>query len=347
MPKTRQRRTPARWALAVIAVAILVAAIDLGVFMLARGGTSAGDAQPASADAVAVIDPVGGRVLARVPVGHQPTVVRAGYGGVWVLNKGDATVTHIDARSQKVIATLKPDASANALAIGAGGIWFAGYPRGAVQAPRETSAFERIDPVSGAIDRSFMTKTGASVVAVGGGSLWSTGYLGGRVRGSARADATSGVVSKLDIGIYGDLVAADETAAYYVGSGSDRVARVSAKTGLLTDSMTLATNASLAAGKIAPNPTDVALGGGALWISETDGTLLRIDPHLDRIVASIPACRYALAVAYGEGGVWVACGDDTVVRVDPATGALGPPISVGRLPRGIAAGEGAVWVTLN
>jgi virginiamycin B lyase len=111
--------------------------------------------------------------------------------------------------------------------------------------------------------------------------------------------------------------------------------------------MTLASDASLASGDIPPNPTDVAVGGGAVWISETDGTVIRIDPRLGGIVASIPACRNALAVAYGEGAAWVACGNDTVVRVDPATDTPGRPIPVGRLPRGIAAGEGAVWVTLN
>jgi len=343
----RQRRTPARWVLVVIGVAILVVAVDVGVFVLARGGTSAAEAQPASGDAVAVIDPAAGRLVAHVAVGRQPTLIRAGYGGAWVLNKGDGTVTHIDARSRKVVGTLEPDAAANALTVGAGGVWLAGHPRSNLQGALETTALERIDPASGNIDRSFETKTGASVVAAGGGSLWSTGYLGGHVRGAARSDAVSGVMSKLDIGIYGDLVAADDTAAYYVASIGNRVARVSVKTGLLTDSMTLASDASLAAGNIPPDPTDVAVGGGAVWISETDGTLLRIDPRLDRIVASIPACRNALAVAYGEGAVWVACGDDTVVRIDLATDAPGRPISVGRLPRGIAAGEGAVWVTLN
>jgi hypothetical protein len=347
VPEVGQRRIPARWVLAVIGVAILVVAIDIGAVVHARGGTSAADVNSTSGDVVAVIDPAGGRVVARVAVGHQPTLVRVGFGGAWVLNKADGTVTHIDARSHKVVATLEPDAAATALTVGAGGVWLAGFPRAAVHGPPETSELERIDPVSGAVDRSFMTKTGAYVVAAGGGSLWSTGNLGAHVRGSARSDARSGLMSKLDIGIYGDLVVANDTAVYYVGSGSDRVARVSATTGRLTDSLTLATDASLAAGNIPPNPTDIAIGGGALWISETNGTLLRIDPRLKGILTSISACRSALAVAYGEGAVWVACGGGTVVRVDPVTGIRSAPISVGRLPRGIAAGAGAVWVTLN
>jgi DNA-binding beta-propeller fold protein YncE len=294
-----------------------------------------------------VIDPSSGRLIDRIAVGRQPTMIREGYGAAWVLNKGDGTVTRIDARSHKVVSTLASDADADALTLGAGGVWLAGHPRSDRSGPLELAALERINPVSGAIDRSFERKTGTTVFAAGGGSLWSTGYLGGHIRGAARLDARSGLMSKLDIGIYGDLVAADDVAAYYVATVGDRVARVSTRTGHLTNSMTLATDASLAAGHIPPNPTDLAVGDGAVWISETDGTVLRVQPRLRGIIAAIPACPIALAIAYGGGAVWVACGNNSVVRIDPATDAPGTPISIGRLPRGIAAGDGAVWVTLD
>jgi hypothetical protein len=344
VPAVRERRLPARWVLVVIAVAILVVAADIGIVVLARGGSATADAQ---AGDVAVIDPVARRLVGEVGVGSEPTMIRAGYGAAWVLNKGDGTVTRIDARSHKVIATFASDAVANALTLGAGGVWLAGPPRDELRGPLELATLERINPTSGTIDRSFETKSGTTVFAAGGGSLWSTGYLGGHVRGAARSDAASGAMSRLNIGIYGDLVAADDAAVYYVESGSARVLRVSTRTELLTNSMTLASDASLAAGNLPPNPTDVAIGGGAAWISETDGTLLRIQPRLGRIVASIRACHNALAVAYGEGGVWVACADDSVVRVDPSTDMPAAPIVLDRLPRGIAAGEGAIWVTLN
>ena len=87
-------------------------------------------------------------------------------------------------------------------------------------------------------------------------------------------------------------------------------------------------------------------GGGSVWISETDGRLLRLDPMLHAI-RKIPVCKNALAVAFGEGAAWVACSDMTVVEVDPMTARATRRIPVGRLPRGIAAGEGGVWVTLN
>jgi hypothetical protein len=111
--------------------------------------------------------------------------------------------------------------------------------------------------------------------------------------------------------------------------------------------MTLATDASLAAGNVPPNPTDAAVGGGALWISTTGGTVYRIDPRLHGIVASIPVCHNALAVTYGLGSVWVGCGEGTVVRVDPSRDAAAERITVDGLPRAIAAGEGAVWVAVS
>lgn len=337
-----------KWVLAVAAVVLVVAAADAAVFVLARGGTEPASAEPAAsvADTVAVIDPAHRRVIASVPVGREPTSVVTGFGAVWVLNKGDGTLTRIDARSRAVAATIQPDVAANAIAVGAGGVWLVGHPNGNA-GTLEDATFERLDPASGAIDRTFQTKTGAQVVAAGGHALWTTGYIAPGVRGAARSDAATGAFRKVDIEIYGDLVAATDDAVYYVGSIGERAARVSTRTSQLTDSMTLATDASLAAGLIPPNPTGVAIGGGSVWISQTNGTVLRIDPHLKGIVASVPACDNALALAYGAGAVWVACGNRSVVRVDPATDLAGAPISVPRLPRGIAAGEGAVWVTLN
>jgi len=336
-----------RWVLAVIAAAVVVAAIDVAVFFLARDGTPPAEARAAGADLVAVIDPSSRHVIDSVRVGRSPTTVATGYGGAWVLNKGDGTLTHINARTHRVIQTLPLDVTANDLTVGAGGVWLVGRLRGDVTHPLEFAQLERVDPATDHIDRQFQTHTGAFVLAAGGNALWTTGLLAGHVRGAARSDAVTGAMRKVNIEIYGDLIAADDSAVYWVGSIASRVARVSTRTGLLTNALPLATDASLAAGHVPPNPTDVALGGGALWISAVDGSILRVDSHLSGIVASIPVCRNALAIAYGEGAVWVACGNATVVRVDPKTDTAGAPIHVGGLPRGIAAGDGAVWVTLN
>jgi hypothetical protein len=336
-----------RWVVVVIVAAVIVLAIDVAIVVVAHDGTAPASAQaPSGGDVVAMIDPSDRNVVANVTVGKQPTAVAAGYGGAWVLNRGSGTLSHIDAKTHSVVSTMEPDATANDITLGAGGVWFVGRPRG-VNGPLQTAELERIDPATDAVDRTFETGTGASVLAAGGNALWSTGYLGGHVRGAARSDARSGKMRRIDIGIYGDLVTADKHAVYYVASIGNRVARVSTRTGMLTNSMTLASDESLAAGNVPPSPTDAVFGAGSLWISTTDGSVLKIDSRLGGIRNSIHACRNALAIAFGEGGVWVACGDNTVVRIDPATDEAGTPIQVDGLPRGIAAGAGAVWVTLN
>jgi DNA-binding beta-propeller fold protein YncE len=328
--------------LAVVGVVVVVAAIDIALVLVARHGNAAA----ATGGSVAVIDPVGVRVVARVDVGEQPTLIDTGFGGVWVLNKGTGTVTHIDARSRHVVSTLVPDAAANGLTVGAGGVWFVGR-RLRTSAPIEEAMLERIDPATDAIDRTFDTRTGASVVAAAHGALWSTGHLAAHLRGAARSDAATGVQRSVVVDIYGDLIGASETAVYYVASRSSRIARVSALTGKVTNEMPLVSDASLAAGHVPGTPTGVAVGGGSVWISESDGTVLRIGGFLRGIAARISACSNALAIAYGAGAVWAACGNGTVARIDLETNRVSAVVDVGRLPRGIAAGEGAVWVTLN
>jgi streptogramin lyase len=332
-----------RWVLAVVGVVVLMAAVDLGLVLVGRGNHGA---EADAGGVVAVIDPDRPTVVDHVGVGAEPTVVATGYGGVWVLNKGDGTVTHIDAHSRHVRSTLTPDAGANGLTVGAGGVWFVGRALG-TSAPIQEARLERINPATGKVDRRFETHTGASVVAAAGSALWTTGYLGGGVRGAARSDAATGAFSRVSLTIYGDLIAARGDAVYYVGSLGSRVARVSADTGEETNEMTLVSDASLAAGHVPGNPTGVAVGGGAVWISKSDGSVLRIDEKLGGIVATIPVCRNSIAIAYGSGGVWAACGDGTVARIDPARNRVSGRVTVGGLPRGIAAGDGKVWVTLE
>jgi hypothetical protein len=332
-----------RWIVLVLVVAVLVAAVDVGVFLLARDTP---DAAAAAKDHVAVIDPAKGRVVAQVPVGHAPTAIVTGYGGAWVLNRGDGTVSHIDARTHKVVGTIEPDAVANDVTVGAGGVWLAGRPRRAEQPPLDVAELEHIDTATDRVDRELETHTGAMVLAAGGNALWSTGYLGGYVRGSARSDPATGAMRKIDIGIYGDLVTANDNAVYWVATAGNRVARVSTRTGLLTASRPLLSDEAVASGAVPANPTAVAIGDGSVWISMTDGSVRRIDALLRREPTTIPACHNALALAYGEGALWVACSDG-VVRIDPETGTAGPLIALASFPRGIAAGGGSVWVTLD
>jgi hypothetical protein len=338
-----------RWALPVIAVALLVAAADGVLYVTLHHDDAQGavtDASQARPDRVAVIDPRKHRVVGDVEVGYLPTRIVAGSGGVWVLNRGDGTVSHIDPHTRRLVGTLAPGPVVSDIALGDGGVWLTGRPRFSSPATPQDVEIERVNPVTGAITRDFSSATGAFAIAAAGGALWTTGYLGPGYRGTARSDAKTGLFTRLDPEVYGELIAADNRSVYWVSLGS-QAARVDTSSARLARRLHLASNQSLAAGFVPPQPTGVTLGAGSLWISTSGGTVLRVDSALDRVISNQRVCSSALGISYGEGAVWVACGDNSVVPLDPSTGKPGSAIDVGHLPRGVAAGEGAVWVTLD
>jgi streptogramin lyase len=136
---------------------------------------------------------------------------------------------------------------------------------------------------------------------------------------------------------------------------TSRVARVSVEilappTG--TDLPTLPLAATTTVGRGAGAP---AVGSGAVWVPNTgDGTLSRVDPATNAVVATI---RYAPArpagetgefydsAAFGHGSVWVASDQRALVaRVDPATNQIVANIPVAARPAEIPVTSDAVWV---
>jgi hypothetical protein len=99
-----------------------------------------------------------------------------------------------------------------------------------------------------------------------------------------------------------------------------------------------------------PSPGEVVAGAGSIWARSWDrrGTLWRIDPSTNRIIARIapgsPGGGF-LAMSFGEGALWLLDSDGTVVRVDPAKDAVVARISTTADALSLAAGEGRVWVS--
>ncbi len=99
---------------------------------------------------------------------------------------------------------------------------------------------------------------------------------------------------------------------------------------------------------IADSEGSVAAGAGSFWmLTDTHGTLARIDPDSNKVVADIDVPPGSFAVAFGEGAIWVTSTDrNLVTRVNQYTNVIEASIPVGPKPRFLTVGEGAVW-TLN
>ena len=99
---------------------------------------------------------------------------------------------------------------------------------------------------------------------------------------------------------------------------------------------------------IADSEGGIAASSEGVWfLTDSNGTLARIDPATNQIVQRTSVSPGSFAVTFGAGALWVtSTAHDSLARVDPRTGSVTATIPVGKAPRFLAVGEGAVW-TLN
>jgi YVTN family beta-propeller protein len=107
-----------------------------------------------------------------------------------------------------------------------------------------------------------------------------------------------------------------------------------------------ASNSLVANVDVGSTPTGVAVGEGAVWVTNaSDGTVTRIDPATRTVRQTIRVGSAPTGIAVGAGAVWVVnSGDGTVSRIDPGTNEEVDTIPVGNGPAGITVGAGGVWV---
>ena len=95
------------------------------------------------------------------------------------------------------------------------------------------------------------------------------------------------------------------------------------------------------------NPLVVASSAEAIWVSNSDdGSVSRIDPLANQVVATIPVGGSPFGIAAGFGSVWVANeADGKVARIDPATNQVSATVQTREGASGVAVGGGSVWVS--
>jgi YVTN family beta-propeller protein len=93
-------------------------------------------------------------------------------------------------------------------------------------------------------------------------------------------------------------------------------------------------------------PEGIAIGEGAVWVTDTTaGTVSRIDPDRRAVVQTIEVGNAPRGIVVDGGSVWVTNSSDrTVSRINVGTDRVVQTIDVGGGPGGIAARSGAVWV---
>ena len=101
----------------------------------------------------------------------------------------------------------------------------------------------------------------------------------------------------------------------------------------------------------APGTGGVTTGGGAVWATNGDGSISRIDPATNEVVAVIQVGPKNFGVAaISDTDVWLSAPDaDALYRINIATNTVSPPIALpsGSTPMGGAIAAGSFWVALE
>ncbi len=173
----------------------------------------------------------------------------------------------------------------------------------------------------------------ADFLAVEGDSVWATNK--GRVERWSRR------------GKLAEVAMAHPCGAMAIASGSLWVADCNTLSVNRIDLRTATITATISTGIANPKgELNVVAGAGSIWVaSDAAGTVARVDPATDRVVASIAVDPGTFYLSYGMDAVWaVSAAGQSLQKIDPSSNSVVHRTVVGREPGFLVAGEGAVWV---
>ena len=300
--------------------------------------------------ATASLSPRSSRVLLAIPWSNLPGSVAIGFASLWIANRTEGTVSRLDARTGRVIATIRigdkaplhpncevdyDDSPAgtflirrcdlpSAIAIGTGAVWVG---------RNDTLSVVRLDPATNRVVATIPVGVHVFGLTTSESAVWVSAYEDDRV---VRIDPTTNAVS-LDLpvphGPSGIAIAGNGAWAADYRGGS--VSAVDGASGRVRWTI-----------PIGWGPFPIVVTDGSAWVrNEGDASLSRIDVETGKVVATIPIDPFTGtdgvdSLAVTRDGVWI--GGQRLQRVDPASNRI-----VQSLPfegRPLTAGDGTLWV---
>jgi YVTN family beta-propeller protein len=321
-PSGRVRR-PLVVALAGLAAAAVAALAAVSLFGSggSEGDGGRGGGRPSQAEPT---------VAASIKVGAGPDGIAVGGGTVWVALSENASVTPIDARTNKARKTVPVGISPDSVAVTRDVVWVSLTGNDGLR------RIEQADkaPVAGASVKVGVAPEG---VSLGKQLVWVANSGEGSVARVDRASAAR-VGGPIGVGSKPTGIFVGENSVWVTNNGDGTVSRIDSASSVVQGGPI----------RVGSKPRGVVEGGGSVWVANSgDDTVSRLDARSGKVVGEpIRVGGEPREVAFGEGAVWVTnSADNTVSRIDPKSGrVLGTPIPVGTQPIGVAAGAGAVWV---
>ncbi len=270
----------------------------------------------------------GPKVSPPVAVGKPPLRIAAGSERIWVLSEPEATLTRIDAETDRIVgAPIDLPQGVAAVAVGGGSVWVTDARSGELL---------RVDDESGAVTQRIDVGGHPGPLAYGGGRIWVADVEGA---GITAVNAKGGRVVRRHLGPH--------TAPLRLAAGAGSLWVSSAATGQVhhIGLAAFAIGKSIPAGR---HPAGITVADGLVWVSDArSGSVIRLDPSVQAV--SGPPVEVGEApggIDAGPKSLWVTlAGENAVRRLELPSGEPdGAPIAVGPTPSAVAVGESAVWV---
>jgi YVTN family beta-propeller protein len=357
-PVERLAGGPARRrAVVVAAIAAVVLVIATVAAVLTRG-RSASAPISLRANSLGLIDRATGRLRSSVPIAGTPARLRIDGRRVWVTSDDSRTVSLVDSSTGAIARVVPVGTFPSDLAVGEGALWMVNSQSGRlVKINPDYGTVQSLTLHSSATLSSHHNRNDVDPwsVTTGAGAVWITD--GTRVL--RRADPATGRVTSYDVSDRVNAVAVERNALWAISGPSASVLQINPRNGKVIarvasggrpgvespyptavaagpdsiwvlnantadvtriDPTEARVTETIAIG-IARGPRRLAVGAGAAWVADADGTLARIDTSTNAMtVKSIAPSLYDVGV--GAGGVWVTSG----AGIGGASVAAGTPI---------------------
>jgi len=219
-----------------------------------------------------------------------------------------------------------------------GSVWVANGPAHTVT---------RLDPRTDAVIASIPTPDPASVIAVGAGAIWLTSFPGNTLsridpvhnRVIRTITLAPGGAGPIGVTVFHGFV----WVANHDGEPTTSVSKIDPATMSVVDVIPVGSQSD-------SGPVWILSSAGSIWtdVNGPPSVVVRIDPHSDRIVATIPAPSACTQLAADNSAIWGASGDDTpcvpsVSRIDPRTNKVVATIDEGGAADAVALYHGSLW----
>lgn len=211
-----------------------------------------------------------GKLLESVAVpGGVCLAMDVGFDAVWVGSCGQPTMTRIDPRTSKVVASIPLSVSdlreESSVAAGEGGVW--------VLSAQSEGKLLKIDPKTNKVASTIAAPPGAAAIRAAFGGLWVTVPGDGTLK---RLDPKDGsVVASIPIGSVPRFLAVGSDGVWVMNQGDATVSHVDPKTNKVV--------ATIPAGSGGIDGGDIAVGGGSVWVRVSNALIARIDATTDTV----------------------------------------------------------------